>query len=227
MLGREVRLAEQHDDERAGMPAAEFGNLVGGVAVTGANFAQIFARHAIKAIDGCAVVAGGGEQFVKRSPVVSPVEFETDALAQFVFGNLGAEPFVENMLVAGKNGFDSQHYGALVEFRIAEDRGEIALRVGQGVVVSDQNDSSVGDLVADIAGGENLLVGAVSLAKVAEIFASGGGINGANLTLDAGGGGALGGTAQRWQHPGGCHKFVVGRWSLVVRYSLFRIRASL
>ncbi|MGD0600174.1 MAG: hypothetical protein ABR988_10140 [Terriglobales bacterium] len=51
------------------------------------------------------------------------------------------------------------------------------------MVVADQNDSSVGDLVADIAGGENLLVGAVGLAKVAEIFASGGGINGANLTL--------------------------------------------
>src|ERR1039458_5152478 len=173
MLWREVRLAEKHQDERGGMAAAEFGDPVGSVAIAGPDFAQIFARHAIQAIDGCAVVAGGGEQFVKWRPVVSPVEFETDALAQLVFRNLGAEPFVENVLVAGKNGFDSQHYGALVEFRIAEDRGEIALRVGQGVVVTDQNDSSVGDLVADIAGGENLLVGAVSLAKVAEIFASG------------------------------------------------------
>src|SRR5208282_568084 len=98
-------------------------NLVGGVTVTGPDFAQIFARHAIKAIDGCAAVAGGGEQFVKWRPVVSPVKFETDALAQLVFVNLGAEPLVENVLVAGKNGFDSQHHGAVVECRIAEERG--------------------------------------------------------------------------------------------------------
>src|ERR1019366_8209576 len=64
MLGREVRLAEQHDDERVGMAPAEFGNLVGGVAVTSSDFAQIFARHAIEPVGGGAVVAGGGEQFV-------------------------------------------------------------------------------------------------------------------------------------------------------------------
>ena len=65
------------------------------------------------------------------------------------------------------------------------------------MVVADQNDSGPGDLAADIAGGENFLVGAVGLAEVAEIFASGGGINGANLTLDAGDGVELGGTAPR------------------------------
>ena len=105
------------------MAAANFGNLVGGVAVTGSDFAQIFARHAIEPVDGGAAVAGGGEQLVKWGPVVSPVEFETDALAQFVFVNLAAEPFVENVLVAGKNGFHSQHDGALVQFGIAEERG--------------------------------------------------------------------------------------------------------
>jgi len=73
----------------------------------------------------------------------------------------------------------------------------MALRVGQGVIVADQNDSGFGDFVADIARGENFLVGAVSLAKVAKIFASGGGINGANLTLDAGDGVELGGAAPR------------------------------
>ena len=30
---------------------------------------------------GCAVVASGGEQFVKWSPVISPVKIETDSLA--------------------------------------------------------------------------------------------------------------------------------------------------
>jgi hypothetical protein len=63
------------------------------------------------------------------------------------------------------------------------------------MVVADQNDSGFRDFVADIARGENFLVGAVGLAKVAKIFASGGGINGANLTLDAGDRVELSGTA--------------------------------
>ena len=49
------------------------------------------------------------KQFVKRSPVVSPIEFEANALAQFVFVDLAAQPFVENVLVARKNCFHSQH----------------------------------------------------------------------------------------------------------------------
>ena len=143
------------------------------------------------------MVAGGGKKFVKCRPVVSPVEIETDALAQFIFINLAAQPFVENVLVAGENGFHSQHYGALVEFGIAEKRSQIALRVGQGMIVADQDDSGFGDFVADIARGENFLVGAVSLAKVAQILASGRGINGANRTHDAGEGVTLCGTAPR------------------------------
>src|ERR1700687_3958550 len=133
MLRREVRLTEQYDDERVRMAAAEIGKLVGGVPVTSSDFAQIFARHAIEPVDGGAVVAGGGEQFVKWSPFVSPVEFETDALAQFVFINFAADPFVENVLVAGENGFDPEHNGSLVKFGIAKERSWIALRVRQGV----------------------------------------------------------------------------------------------
>jgi hypothetical protein len=83
----------------------------------------------------------------------------------------------------------------LVKFGIAKERSWIALRAGQGVVVADQNDSSFGDFVADSARGENFFIGAVSLAKVAKIFAPGGGINGADLTLDAGDGVELSGTA--------------------------------
>jgi hypothetical protein len=84
-----------------------------------------------------------------------------------------------------------------VKFGIAKERSWIALRAGQGVVVADQNDSSFGDFVTHIALGENSLVGAVCLTKVAKIFASGGGINGANLTLNAGDRVELSGTAPR------------------------------
>src|ERR1700675_609322 len=150
MLRREVRLTEQHNDERVRIAAAELGNLFGGVAVAGSDLAQVFARHAIKPVDGGVAIAGGGEQFVKWSPFVSPVEFETNALAQFGFVNFAAEPFVENVLVTGKNSFDSQHDGAPAEFEIAEERSQIALRVGQGVIVANQNDSRFGDFVPDI-----------------------------------------------------------------------------
>ena len=71
------------------------------------------------------------------------------------------------------------------------------MRVRQRVVVSDQNDSRIDDFAADIARGNDFLIGAVSLAKVAKILTSGGGIGGANLTLDAGDGVELRGTAPR------------------------------
>src|ERR1700680_4722214 len=101
------------------MAGGGIGNFVRGGAGTSSGFAAIFPRHAIEPVDGGAVVAGGAEQFVKWSPFVSPVEFETDALVQFAFINFAAEPFVENVLVAGENGFDSQHNGSLVKFGIA------------------------------------------------------------------------------------------------------------
>jgi hypothetical protein len=65
------------------------------------------------------------------------------------------------------------------------------------VVVADQNDSGFGDFAANVAGGENLLIGAVGLAKIAKILASRGGIDGANLTLNAGNSVELSGTAPR------------------------------
>src|SRR5258708_23827482 len=101
-----MRLAEQRNDERVRMAAAELGNLVGGVAITGSDLAQVFARHAIQPVDCGDTVTGGGEQFVKWSPVVSPVEFATNALPQFGFVNFVALTFVENMLVPGKNSID-------------------------------------------------------------------------------------------------------------------------
>src|SRR5258708_2018032 len=135
MLGREGRLPKKNQHERVGMTLAELGYLVGGVAVARPGLAQVFAGPATQPVAGCPLVAGGGKQLVKWSPIVAPVEVEPDALAQLVFVNLAASPFVENVLVARKNGFDSQHYMALAEFGIAEERGQIALRVGQGMVV--------------------------------------------------------------------------------------------
>src|SRR5271165_1838767 len=85
------------------MALADFGEFSGGVTVAGADFTQVFARHAVQSVDGFGLVARGDEQVVKRGPVVSPIEIEADALAEFTFINVAAPPFVENVLVAGEN----------------------------------------------------------------------------------------------------------------------------
>src|SRR5471032_349109 len=113
------------------MQAAEFGDFVGGVAVAGSNFSQVFARHAIEAVDGSSVVASSRHEFVKRSPFVSPVEVEAHALAQFVLSNLPPVPLVENMLVAREHGLQAQYDRTLIEFVVAQQRGDITLGVGQ------------------------------------------------------------------------------------------------
>jgi len=100
-----MRLAEQRNDERVRMAAAELGNLVGGVAITGSDLAQVFARHAIQPVDGGATVTGGGEQFEKWSPIVSPIEFEADALAQLGFVNFAALAIRRECAGRGKKSF--------------------------------------------------------------------------------------------------------------------------
>ena len=123
------------------MALANLGNLGRGMTIAGADFAQIFARHAIETVDGLAMVARGDQQFVKRSPVVSPVEIEADALPQFVLVNFAAPPFFENVLVAGEDGFDSKHHRAISsQGALLDQRCGIALRGGQSVVVADQDD---------------------------------------------------------------------------------------
>jgi hypothetical protein len=101
------------------------------------------------------VVTGGGEQFVKGSPVVSPVEFEANALPQFGLVNLAAKPFVENVLVAGENGFDSEHYRAMMAFGSRKGARPDSAASWAGRGSRPPNDSGLGDFVADIAGGKN------------------------------------------------------------------------
>src|SRR5271168_585700 len=109
------------------MAAADIGNLVGGVTVARSDFAQIFARHAIESVDGCAMVARGGKQFVEWSPIVSPIKLETYALAKFGFVNLAAKPLFEDVLVARKDCFHSKHYGTMPAPQVAKQRGWVAL----------------------------------------------------------------------------------------------------
>src|ERR1700688_3151171 len=92
------------------MPSANFCDLGRGVAIPFSNFSQILPRHAIQPINGLAVIARRYQQFVERTPVITPVDVEADALPQFALVNFSPPPFVENALVAGKNGLHSQHH---------------------------------------------------------------------------------------------------------------------
>ena len=109
------------------------------MAIAGADLAQVFARHAIQTVDGFGVIAGRRQQFVERRPVVSPVEIEADALAQFALVNLAPPPFFENVLVAGEDGFHAQHDRPVAGQRaLLDQRRGVTLGRGQGMVVADQ-----------------------------------------------------------------------------------------
>ena len=124
-----MRLAEQDEDHGIRMALPDFGKLDGSVAIAGADLPQILARHAVQPIERFAMIPRGDQQFVEGSPVVSPVEIEADALAKFVFVNFAAPPFVENVLIAGKDGFDSQNNGPVASQRaLLEQRCGVTLR---------------------------------------------------------------------------------------------------
>src|SRR5208282_4013916 len=108
MSGSEVGFAEENEDHCLGMELANLGNLGGSMAIACANFAQAFARHAIEAIDRLAMIARRDQQLVERSPVVSPVEIETDTLAKFGLINFATPPFFEDVLVSGEDGFANE-----------------------------------------------------------------------------------------------------------------------
>ncbi len=136
------------------MALPDFGQLVDGVTIARADLAQIFPRHAVQAVDGVGVLARRHQQFVERRPVVAPVEIEANALAQFFGVNLAPPPFVEDVLVAGEDGFHSQHHGTVSGLGafFQQARGK-ALRGRQRVIVADENDVRQRGLRRSVAGG--------------------------------------------------------------------------
>ena len=179
-----MRLAEQHEDHGVGMALADFGDLGGGMAVAGADLAQIFARHAVQAVDRFGMIARGDQQFVKWGPVVSPIEVEADALAEFALVDFAAPPFVENVLVASENGFDSEHHGAIPSQRpLLNQRCGVALRGGQRVVVADQDDIGGAQSFLHLLGIEQRIVAAKCLVEFAKIFSAVVRILGADFAL--------------------------------------------
>ena len=95
------------------MALPDLGQLVSGMAIARPDLAQIFARHAVQPIDRVGVLARRHQQFVERRPVIAPVEVEANPLLQFFRVNFAPPPFIEDVLVAGENCFETQHHGAV------------------------------------------------------------------------------------------------------------------
>src|SRR5262249_9483829 len=138
VMRREMRFTEENKHKRFRMALANLGDLSGGMTISGADLAQVFAGHAVKAIEADGAFPSRGKQFVKRCPVVSSIKIETDALAKFGFFDFAAPPFVDDVLVAGENRFNAKNDRPLPDDWIANQRSQIALRTGQGVIVADQ-----------------------------------------------------------------------------------------
>ncbi len=182
-----MRLAEQDEEDGIGVTLAKFRNLGRGVPVACTDLAQIFARHAVEAVYGFRVIARGGEQFVKGAPIVSPVEVKADTLAKFGLVNFAAPPFVEDVLVAGKDGFNSQNHGTVSgERALLDQRCSMALRGGQRVIVPDEDDVGGVESTLNLLGIQDGVVAAVCFVELAKIFATAVRILGANFALDSG-----------------------------------------
>src|SRR5438270_9555268 len=108
MFRCQVRFTEEHEDRSLGMALPNLSQLQRGVAIACSNFPQILARHAIEAVESFGVIARAQQEFIERSPVVAPIEVETNALPEFRLFNVTTPPLIHNVLVAGKDGFQSQ-----------------------------------------------------------------------------------------------------------------------
>ena len=130
------------------------------------------------------MLARSDQQFVERSPVIAPVEIEANALAQFFGVNLAPPPFVEDVLVAGEDGFQSQHHGTVsgLGALFQQSRGK-ALRGRQRVIVADENNVSTADFGAQLLPVDHRFVGAEGLAEVLQIFAAAVGVVDPDLAL--------------------------------------------
>ena len=209
-------LAEKYEDDGVGMAFADFRDFGGGVAVARSNLAQVFARHAVQAVEGFSVIARGNQQVVKGCPIVSPVKVEPDALAKFVLVDFAAPPFIEDVLVASEDRFDAEHDGAVAgQGALLEQRGGVALGRGQGVVVADKNYIGLSESGLNLFGVQQRVVIAKSLIKLAKIFTAAVRILGADFTLHSGQRVPFGGAAAVSEIRGRGHQLLVaGSWLL-------------
>src|ERR1700678_2744377 len=155
------------------MTLANLCDLGRGVTIAGSDFAQTFPGHAVEAVNGLAVIAGRDQQFMEGRPIIAPIEIETNALAQFVLVDFAAPPLVEDVLIAGEDGFNAKYDRAVSgQGTLLEERRGIALGAGQRVVVADQNHVGGMQSILHLLGVKQRIVAAEGLAELAQVFAA-------------------------------------------------------
>jgi hypothetical protein len=137
MRGREMRLTEQHQDDRLRMAFANFLNFVGSMPITRADAPEIFPRHAIQAVNGFAMVSAASQQLKNRFPIVTPLGIEPDSPAKLIRIDFTAPPLIQDALVASENRFQAEDNRTVARLdTLFKKFGGEVLRVGQGVVVA-------------------------------------------------------------------------------------------
>src|SRR5580698_8601481 len=202
------------------MTVVDFGNFFHGMTIARSDFAQVFARRAVKSVDGFAMLAGGHQQFVEGAPFVSPVGVKADTFAEFVFVDLAPPPFLEHMLMTRENGFDAEHNGTVSAVGSLFQQGSgKPLRGGKSVIVADKDDVGGGDGFGEFTGIDDGIVGTKSLVEIAQVLAASAGVSGTHLALHAGQRMPLHCVAPVSEGVGGGHSY--GRWSSDVGRWLF------
>jgi len=173
MLRRKMQLPEQHNNYSVRMKLANLANLGSSMAIAGSDLPQVVARHAIQPVNSLTMIAGRAQQFVERRPIVSPVQIEANALAQFDVINFTAPPFFENVLIAGKDGFHSQHNRPVAcESALLNELRRAPLCRRQRMIVPHQNYVGGAQRGLNLLPIENRFVILKRLAELAQVFAA-------------------------------------------------------
>src|ERR1017187_8609155 len=135
------------------------------------DFAQVVARTAIEAVNPAAIGTRGFQQTIERKPVVTPIEIVAQSLAKLGAIDLAGTPRVEDVLVASKDGFQSEHHGA-ISSQLGDDFLTKELGTWQGMVVANQHDIAGRELLAHLRRAQDRVVRLERLGELAQVFAA-------------------------------------------------------
>ena len=92
------------------MLRSDLRNLLCCVTVMYWGSSEIAPRHTVQAVNRSVVLSRCFQQFVEGCPFIAPIQIKADALTQFVFLDLTAQPFFENVLVAREDCLHAQNH---------------------------------------------------------------------------------------------------------------------
>ena len=81
MIRRQMRFAKQNEDRSLGMTLPDLGQFQSRVAITRANFSQVFARHAIQPVKSLRVIARARPGIHRTAPNRIPNPDQSECVA--------------------------------------------------------------------------------------------------------------------------------------------------